>query len=108
MARNEDSMHKGLVDRLAAQVGSRKLALNILRKRGHVKPHSEELTLEGRTRDRMGAAGRAQDRAAKRSGGRASDYKYNTRTNRATKKWVQNYKDKALELTEELNTCEAL
>jgi hypothetical protein len=33
----------------------------------------------------MGNAGRAKDRAAKASGGKASDFKYNPKTNQATK-----------------------
>lgn len=80
------SAHKGLIDRLTAQVGSRKMALSLLRKRGHVEAHSEQLTKEGKHRDSLGAAGRAKSRAVKAGGGRASDYSYNYDTNRTRKK----------------------
>jgi len=79
-------MSQGLIDRLSEQVGDRGLAISILRKRGHVEQDSEELTSEGRERDSLGAAGRAIDRAAKIGGGKFSDYKYNPKTNRATKR----------------------
>lgn len=45
-----------------------------------------ELTNQGRERSRLGAAGRAIDRAAKTSGHAESAYRYNARTNRATLK----------------------
>jgi hypothetical protein len=61
---NISSLEYGLIDRLTEQVGGdRNLALNILRKRGHVYPDSEELTPLGQARDQMGAIGRAFDRA---------------------------------------------
>jgi hypothetical protein len=60
---NISSLEYGLIDRLAEQVGDRQLAINILRKRGHVYPDSEELTPLGQARDQMGAIGRAFDRA---------------------------------------------
>ena len=75
----------GLVNRLTSQVGSKKMAIAILKKRGHVDAKGK-LTAAGRKRQSLGAAGRAKDRAAKTSGGKASQYKYNPRTNRATKK----------------------
>jgi hypothetical protein len=54
-------------------------------KAGNLKPGSQELTAKGAKRQAMGAAGRAKDRAAKVSGGKAADYSYNAKTNRATK-----------------------
>ena len=61
---NISSLEYGLIERLTEQVGGdRQLALNILRKRGHVYPDSEELTPLGQSRDQMGAIGRAFDRA---------------------------------------------
>ena len=74
-----------LVNRLGAQVGSRKLATNILKKRGDMKK-SGELTKKGKKRDAMTAEQRAKDRASKRSGRPTKDFKYNPRTNRATLK----------------------
>ena len=76
--------------RLANQLASRgvsnsqNVADNLLEKRGHMK--NGKLTKEGKVRQQLGAAGRAKDRAAKYSGGKSSDFKYNPNTNRATKK----------------------
>ena len=74
-----------LVDRLAAQVGSRDMAIEILKKRGHMTA-SGQLTAAGRARDNMTAEQRAKDRASKRSGKPVSAFNYNSRTNRATLK----------------------
>ena len=63
--------------------GAKGLADKLLAKRGHLK--GGKLTAEGQRRQALGNDGRAKDRAAKRSGGKPSDYKYNARTNRATK-----------------------
>ena len=64
--------------------GAAQMADSLLEKRGQLK--DGKLTAEGKQRQAMGNDGRAKDRAAKRSGGSASDYKYNPKTNRATKK----------------------
>jgi hypothetical protein len=74
-----------LIDRLAAQVGSREKALLILRRRGHVNGRGE-LTRSGKARDGMTASERAIDRASKKSGRPKQDYTYDPRTNRATLK----------------------
>jgi hypothetical protein len=74
-----------LVSRLTKQVGSRSLAINLLKKRGHLDKNGN-LTDAGRVRQDLGAAGRAKSREAKYQGGRPSDYIYNKRTNRATKR----------------------
>ena len=70
-----------LIDRLAAQVGSKEKALLILKRRGQVDSKGK-LTAKGRARDAMTAEERAKDRAAKKSGRRTSDFNYNPRTNR--------------------------
>lgn len=75
-----------LIDRLAAQVGDRASALKILTARGHVYPGTERLTPEGQKRDNMTAEERAKDRAARATSKPASSFKYNPRTNRATRK----------------------
>ena len=75
-----------LVNRLAAQVKSKPLAVNILKKRGDLKADGKTLTAKGKKRDNMTAKERAIDRAVKRSGNKATEYKYNPRTNRATLK----------------------
>ncbi len=74
-----------LVDRLSAQVGSKALAVNILKKRGHVGDDGK-LTAAGRARDRMTASERAKDRAAKSGGGKPSDYRYSPKTNTTKRK----------------------
>jgi hypothetical protein len=71
-----------LIDRLAAQVGSREMALEILKKRGHIDEKGN-LTAEGRKRDKMTAEERAKDRAAKRLGRSPDSFTYNPRTNTA-------------------------
>jgi len=75
-----------MIDRLAAQVGSRELAVGILQKRGHLHPDSEEFTAAGALRNKMTAEERAKDRASTRSGKPSSKYSYNPKTNRATLK----------------------
>ncbi len=74
-----------LVNRLSSQVGSRELAINLLKKRNHLDKNGN-LTDAGRIRQDMGAAGRAKSRAVKYGGGRTFDYVYNKRTNRVTKR----------------------
>lgn len=62
------------------------VATKTLQKSGSLKPGTQELTSKGNTRSDMGAAGRAKDRAAKANGGKASDYVYSSKTNRANRK----------------------
>lgn len=71
-----------LIDRLAAQVGSKAKALAILKRRGHVDIEGR-LTAAGKARDKMTARERAIDRARKKSGRPTSQYTYNPRTNQA-------------------------
>ena len=73
-----------LVDRLAAQVGSRDIAISLLRKRGQMEATSEKLTAAGSARNKMTAEERAKDRAAKLSGQPTKAYTYTPTTNRAT------------------------
>jgi hypothetical protein len=73
-----------LVDRLAAQVGDKGMAIAILKKRGHLNDEGK-LTAKGRQRDAMTAGERAKDRASKESGEPASNFSYNPVTNRAKK-----------------------
>jgi hypothetical protein len=72
-----------LIDRLAAQIGSRETALEVLRQRGHVDDKGN-LTAAGKKRDAMTAEERALDRASQRTGKKPSAFKYDPRTNRAT------------------------
>ena len=72
-----------LIDRLAAQMGSREGALDVLRQRGHVDAQGN-LTQAGKKRDDMTAEERALDRASLRTGKKPSAFKYDPSTNRAT------------------------
>jgi len=74
-----------LVNRLAAQVGSKELAISLLKKRGHMNAKGE-LTAEGRRRNEMTAAERAKDRLSRRTGTPVSKLGYNPRTNTAIKR----------------------
>ena len=62
------------------------VATSTLQKAGDLKPGSAQATAKGEKRGAMGAAGRAKDRASKAAGRSASDYKYDSKTNRATLK----------------------
>lgn len=72
-----------LLKRLASQVGDKGMAIGILKKRGDMKRGSTELTAKGKKREALGPAGRAKDRAAKRSGKDPSDYSYDKSDNAA-------------------------
>lgn len=72
-----------LLNRLASQVGDKGMAIALLKKRGDMKRGSTELTVKGKKREDLGAAGRAKDRAAKASGKSAKDYAYDPKTNAA-------------------------
>ena len=74
-----------LIDRLAAQVGSKDMAISILQKRGHVDAQGN-LTAAGKVRDSMTAEQRAIDRASKKQDTPKKAFKYNPKTNRATLK----------------------
>jgi hypothetical protein len=74
-----------LVKRLASQVGSMKLAVDILKKRGDMTA-SGKLTEKGQRRNAMTAEERAIDRASKKTKHSPSEYRYNPLTNRATLK----------------------
>ena len=76
-------MGKGqLINRLAAQVGDRELAISLLQKRGQLKADGKTLTKEGKARDSMTAEERAKDRASKSSGKPANNFSYDASTNR--------------------------
>ena len=80
------TLQKRLTRQLASRgvKGAAKMADSLLEKRGQLK--DGKLTEIGKARQALGNDGRAKDRAAKYNGGKASDYKYNPKTNRATKK----------------------
>lgn len=61
------------------------IATSQLQKSGNLKKGSTEATKKGERRGNMTPAERAKDRAAKKSGGKPSDYKYNKKNNSAVK-----------------------
>lgn len=75
-----------LLDRLAAQMGDRGLAIKKLQERGHLKADGETYTVEGMKRNMMTAEERAKDRASKRQGVPTSKFNYNPKTNTARRK----------------------
>jgi hypothetical protein len=77
MGRNE------LIDRLAAQVGDKDKAIEILKQRGHLKPDGKTYTAEGMKRNMMTAEERALDRASKKTKKPATAFKFNPKTNTA-------------------------
>jgi hypothetical protein len=75
-----------LIDRLAAQVGDRDKAVEILKDRGHLAADGKTFTAAGMRRNMMTAEERAIDRASKRTDKPKSAFKYDVKTNRATLK----------------------
>lgn len=65
--------------------GARNMAVGLLKKRGQMDDKGN-LTAHGKKRQALGNDGRAKDRASKKSGRKASAYKYNPKTNKATLK----------------------
>jgi hypothetical protein len=62
------------------------VATSALQKSGNLKKGSTEATAKGKKRGAMTPGERAKDRQAKYDGGKPSDYKYNAKTNIATKR----------------------
>jgi len=79
-----------LVSQLQAKGKSKQaayaIATSALQKSGNLKKGTNKATEKGKKRGDMTPAARAKDRAAKKSGGSPRNYKYNAKTNTATKK----------------------
>lgn len=75
-----------LVNRLATQVGSRQLAIDILIRRGHMEMDGKTLTVMGESRNKMTAEERALDRESSKTGIEKSQLRYDSLTNRASQK----------------------
>ncbi len=79
-------IEKRLVEQLKAKGKStgeaHAIARASMKKAGNVTS-SGKLTEKGKRRSKMGAAGRAKDRAAKATGRKASQYTYNAQNNTA-------------------------
>ena len=90
-ANGEKKMPK-IKDRLVKQLKAKgvknphAVATKKLQEAGNMKKGTNKLTAKGKKRQAMGASGRAKSRAAKASGRKASEYKYSSKTNRATVK----------------------
>jgi len=74
-----------LLERLTAQIGNKKLAIEILQKKGHLESDGKTYTNEGMIRNKMTAEERAKDRASRRTGIRPDAFVYNPMTNRVKK-----------------------
>jgi len=86
-------MKPKILTRLTHQLAARGIgnaeaaAREQLTKHGILRPGTDQLTFYGSSREKLGPAGRAKDRAAKYSGSHSpSDYNYDPKTNRATLK----------------------
>lgn len=62
------------------------IATKALQKSGNLKKGSQKATAKGKRRGNMSPGERAKDRESKRTGHSKSEYKYNSKTNRATLK----------------------
>jgi hypothetical protein len=74
-----------LIYRLAEQVGSKEMAIGILKKRGHITPDGKSFTKKGAERNAMTSQERALDRGSKRFGVDKGQLQYNSVTNKAYK-----------------------
>lgn len=83
-----------ILDRLVSQLKAKgkstssayAIATKALQRSGNLKSGSTEATAKGKRRGAMTPAERAKDRAAKKSGRKKNEFKYNSKTNRATLK----------------------
>ena len=82
-----------ILDRLVSQLKANGMdekqayavAVSKLQKSGNLKKGSTKATAKGERRGEMTPAQRAKDRAARKSGGKPSDYRYNKTNNTAVK-----------------------
>lgn len=80
-----------ILDRLVKQLRAKgktkssafAIATSTLQRAGDLKPGSQAATSKGIRRGKMTPAQRSRDRASKLSKHKASDYKYNPKTNRS-------------------------
>ena len=81
-----DRLVKQLRDKGFNKSSSYAIATSQLQKSGNLKKGSNKATTIGKVRGTMTPGQRAKDRASKASGKPAASFKYNKKTNRATKK----------------------
>lgn len=63
---------------------ARAIAVSALQRSGNLKPGTEDATPKGTRRGAMSPGERAKDRESRRTGRPRTDYKYTSKTNRAT------------------------
>lgn len=86
MMHTQKFMGRGqLINRLAAQVGSKEKAVRILQRRGHLMADGKTFTAEGQKRNMMTAEERSNDREARKYGESADSFMYNPFTNKSRK-----------------------
>jgi hypothetical protein len=73
-----------LMDKGIGKTQAYAIANKRMKQAGNIDKSGKE-TAKGKKRGEMTPAARAKDRAAKASGGRPSDYKYNSKNNTAVK-----------------------
>lgn len=86
-----------ILDRMVSQLRAKgydkksayAIATSSLQKSGNLKKGSNKATAKGKKRGAMTPAARAKDRAAKKSGGKPSDYKYKASNNTAVKNMAE-------------------
>ena len=84
-----------ILDRLVGQLEAKgkpkgqafAIATAALQRSGNLKKGTQQATAKGVKRGAMTPAERAKDRQATYSGSKPADFKYDAKTNRATKKW---------------------
>ena len=82
MQKIQDRLTSQLMGKGMPKPQAKSLATKKMVEAGNLTP-AGKLTAKGKTRSAMGAAGRAKDRAAKASGHKVSDFKYNQLKNTA-------------------------
>ena len=81
-----DRLTKQLKDKGYNKKSAFAIATSKLQKSGNLKKGTNKPTTKGVIRGNMTPGQRAKDRASKASGNPVSTYKYNSKTNRATKR----------------------
>lgn len=81
-----DRLVKQLMDKGKTRSQAYAIATASLQKSGNLKKGTQEATAKGKRRGNMTPEQRAKDRAVKKSGGKPSDYVYDSRTNSTRKK----------------------
>lgn len=89
---NDGKFAASMIDRLTRQMSAKGVpdaraeAVAHLQNCGVLRKNGETLTAKGKERTLMGPAGRAKDRAARQTGHKPEEYKYDRKTNRAVLK----------------------